>query len=126
MNSEDYELVQSIPTLPFDCRVLLDVDAATALHVCDQLLERPLPYGWLVQILAFEGIGVLAAGVAYHGSYHDMLGAALITPALIFGMELGKVLRISHLEIMLVSFCVGVWAPLVSRHSSCWLSIQSH
>ena len=88
-------------------------DAATALYVCDQLLERKLPYGWLIQILAFEGIGALASVVAYHGSFQDMLGAALITPALILAMQLAKLFRISHLEIMLVSFGVGAWAPLV-------------
>ena len=43
-----------------------------------------------------------------------MIGAAIVTPALIMGMELGKALRISHLEIMLVSLSVGIWAPVVS------------
>ena len=86
--------------------------------MCDALLERPLPYGWLIQLVAFEGIGVLASVVAYPGSYYDMLGAALITPALLVTMQAGKALGIAHLEIMYVCFAVGAAAPLVWYYCS--------
>ena len=97
-----------------DCR-----SAHVGLRVCDELLERPLPYGWLVQILAFEGIGILASVVAYHGSVpYDTLGAAVNTAILIAAMHVGKLFRISHLELMLVCFAVGVGAPFVWHYLS--------
>ena len=92
--------------------------AAQGLFVCDELLERPLPYGWLVQLLAFEGIVVMGVIVAYHGSFYDVLGAAICTPFLLLSMHLGRVLRVSHLEIMVVSFAMGVMGPLVFHYVS--------
>ena len=88
-------------------------DAPTALYVCDQLLKRPRPYGWLIQLVAFECIAILAVPVVYPGSYQDMPGAALICASLLLTMQLGKVLGIAHLEIMYISFAVGAAAPLV-------------
>ncbi|KOO24216.1 hypothetical protein Ctob_001555 [Chrysochromulina tobinii] len=88
-------------------------DAPTALYVCDQLLKRPRPYGWLIQLVAFECIAILAVPVVLPGSYQDMPGAALICASLLLTMQLGKVLGIAHLEIMYISFAVGAAAPLV-------------
>ena len=90
-----------------------EVDSAMALYVCDQLLARQLPYGWLIQMLAFVGISALSAMVAYNGSYWDMLGAAAISPAVLVGMKMGELLHVEHLELVIVTFCVGVWAPVV-------------
>lgn len=64
-------------------------------------------------MLAFEGIGTLSAMVAYHGSYWDMLGAAAVTPVVILAMSLSKMFSVSYLEVMLVSFGVGMWMPVV-------------
>jgi len=88
-------------------------DAPTALYVCDQLLKRPRPYGWLIQLVAFECIAILAVPVVLPGSYQDMPGAALICASLLLTMQLGKVLGIAHLEIMYISFAVGAAAPFV-------------
>eukprot|EP00966_Prymnesium_polylepis_P317948 7344652-Prymnesium_polylepis.2 len=93
-------------------------DAPTALRVCDRLLERRLPYGWLVQMIAFQWIGPFAAVSAYYGSYYDALGACLISPMVIAAMKLCRVAKISHLEGIVVPLTIGIMTPLVWRHVS--------
>ncbi len=93
-------------------------DAPTALYVADLLLERPLPYGWLVFQVDFWLIAPWAAIGAYYGSYWDMLGALCISPSVLLTMKICRVFQITHLEIVLVPFALGVCTPLVWRFVS--------
>jgi uncharacterized membrane protein YjjP (DUF1212 family) len=98
------------------CREIRNVPAA--LVVCDRLLNRPLPYGWLVYDLSFWLIAPWATIAAYYGSYWDMLGALCISPFTIFTYHICHLLKITHLEVMLVPLVVGITTPLIWRFVS--------
>mmetsp|Transcript_22216 Transcript_22216/g.52264 ORF Transcript_22216/g.52264 Transcript_22216/m.52264 type:complete len:481 (-) Transcript_22216:1243-2685(-) len=93
-------------------------DVAAALVVCDRILERPLPYGWLVYDLSFWMIAPWATIAAYYGSYWDMLGALCISPFTIVTYRVCRLLKIAHLEVFLVPLVVGIVTPLIWRYVS--------
>jgi len=89
-----------------------------ALEVCDILLDRRLPYGWIIYDVCFWLIAPWAAIAAYYGSYYDMLGAAVISPFTIVTYRLCHRFNITHLEVILVPLVVGIATPLVWRYIS--------
>lgn len=93
-------------------------DVSVALEVCDILLTRPLPYGWIIYDIVFWAIAPWAAIAAYYGSYWDMLGAACISPFTIWTYRLCHRFNLTHLEVMLVPLVVGIVTPLVWRYIS--------
>ena len=93
-------------------------DVKVALQVCDILLERKLPYGWIIYDLCFWWIAPWAAVAAYYGSYWDMLGALCISPFTILTYRLCHRFNITHLEVILVPLVVGIVTPLVWRYIS--------
>ena len=94
------------------------IDVKVALGVCDILLDRRLPYGWIIYDLCFWLIAPWAAIAAYYGSYYDMLGAAVISPFTIVTYRLCHRFNITHLEVILVPLVVGIVTPLVWRYIS--------
>ena len=93
-------------------------DVQVALGVCDILLDRRLPYGWIIYDVCFWLIAPWAAIAAYYGSYYDMLGAAVISPFTIVTYRLCHRFNITHLEVILVPLVVGIATPLVWRYIS--------
>ena len=93
-------------------------DVQVALQICDILLDRRLPYGWIIYDLCFWLIAPWAAIAAYYGSYYDMLGAAVISPFTIVTYRLCHRFNLTHLEVILVPLVVGIVTPLVWRYIS--------
>jgi len=89
-----------------------------ALLVCDEILARPLPYGWLLFDICFWLIAPWAAIAAYYGTYWDMLGAAVNSPFVVLTYNFCRRFKIKHLENILVPFILGLVAPLTWRYIS--------
>lgn len=83
------------------------------LAALDEIEDRPPPYGWAVRLIAMELVCTLAPLSVYGGDYVDMLGGALLGPCVMLTLALLWALRQSHLELLMVSFTVGVVTPVV-------------
>jgi len=92
------------------------VDAVQALCVFDEIIERPLPFGWLVHLLNLECVCSWAALAAFMGSWQDMAAAALITPVSLGTMHFCRRTGLANLELVLCSLVVGIVTPLVWKH----------
>ena len=92
------------------------IDAAQALLVLDEIIERPLPYSWLVQLLNLECVCFWAALAAFMGSLQDMAGAALITPFSLDTLHSCKHTGLANLELVLCSLVVGIVTPPSWKH----------
>jgi len=93
-----------------------DADAAQALWVLDAIIQRPLPFGWLVQLLNLELVCSWAALAAFMGSWQDMAAAAVIAPFALLAREFCLRSRLASLELVLCSIAVGIVTPLVFEH----------
>jgi hypothetical protein len=93
----------------------LDVTAATALM--EEIIEEPLPYGWLLQDIMFLALCTIAAIEAFFGSYFDMAMALIIAVVVLgvrklcsrFPMTLGP------LELILVTAISGLMTAALYR-----------
>lgn len=90
----------------------VDIQAASA--TLDSIVDRPLPYGWLIQVFCFVGFASMASLTVFAGAYSDAHALLLIAPfvALIakacqYNSLLGK------LEGALIPMFVGLVTPLV-------------
>ena len=86
----------------------LDVEAASALM--EEIMEDPLPYGWLVLDILFCALCTMAAIAAFFGSYFDMLRAFIIS---LFVLGVHKMcarfrMVLGPLELILVSVVSGL------------------
>jgi len=93
-----------------------DVDAAQALCVLDAVIQRPLPFGWLVQLINLECVCSWAAMAAFMGSWEDMAAAALIAPFTLLTRQFCLRSGLANLELVLCSLVVGIVTPLIWRH----------
>lgn len=93
----------------------LDLKAATALM--EEIIEEPLPYGWLLQDIMFLALCTIAAIGAFFGSYFDMAMALIIAVVVLgvrklcsrFPMTLGP------LELILVTAISGLMTAALYR-----------
>jgi len=93
-----------------------DPDAAQALWVLDHIIERPLPYGWLLHLINLECVCSWAALAAFMGSWSDMAAAAIITPFALLTRQFCIRSGLASLEIVLCSLVVGLVTPLVWKY----------
>jgi len=94
----------------------VDIESTKAL--LDEVIERPLPYGWFVQVIAYECFCMSAAIAAFSGTYSDAVAAALIGPGVILVPKLCEYSRLlSKLEGMLIPLVVGLITPVVWRYA---------
>mmetsp|Transcript_54127 Transcript_54127/g.155466 ORF Transcript_54127/g.155466 Transcript_54127/m.155466 type:complete len:540 (-) Transcript_54127:139-1758(-) len=100
------------------CRHIAEnkVDPADALCVLDGIIQRPLPFGWLVHFFNLECVCSWAALAAFFGTWQDMAAAAMITPFALLTRQFCMRKGLANLELLLCSLVVGIVTPLVWRY----------
>lgn len=85
----------------------------------NQIIERPGPYGWGVQVVALQCFGMSASVVAFLGDYEDLRAVTVIMPFVCLVVKLCEQSRLlQRLEDVLVPLTIGLVTPLV------WKSLQ--
>jgi len=92
------------------------VNASAALMVLDEIIERPLPYGWAFHLLNLWCLFSWAAIAAFMGDFKDMAAAAIIAPFTLLVIKLCKRLNLGNIESILAAIVVGVVTPVVWRY----------
>lgn len=93
-----------------------EVDTTRFLCTLDNIVDRPLPYGWFVAILNLEFVCSWAALAAFMGSWQDMAAAALIVPFCLITQMFCARFGLKNLELVLCSIAVGIVTPVVWKH----------
>merc|ERR1711920_259433 len=85
-------------------------------NVLDEIIDRPLPYGWLVHLLNLQCLFSWAAIAAFMGDFQDLAATALIAPFVIAVMQLCKRFRLGNIELLLAAIAAGVVTPVVWKY----------
>lgn len=93
-------------------------DVVAASSVLDEIMEEPLPYGWLVADFMFWLLSTLAAICAFFGSYYDMACVAIISLAVLMVRYIISAYprTLQALEVMLVSIVIGFFSAIGWRY----------